>query len=559
MDAVARLMWGTPRPGKAPHHDDSMNFEESSPSLPDFGACVRSTRASDAAFFAAFDEQRAKVLRKRIQWYCILAVWLLSVAACGSFLSLVQNGWISRADWVQMLSNSSLIVLYAVALVYLARAKPDRTKLVKLLTTLTSLVLLVGMPFEVITRWASPEFAQDAASMMQQYKDMGYSVTISFGLIFGLACVLVPMTMRESGKIAGIGFGLFAIITTTLIHPPIGTLVWMLVLFAAFTAPGMAWSWWRFKEFDARFRADTLLAKYQSLRGEAREISAELSQARRLHEALFPRAISAGTLQMGYAYEPMREIGGDFLFVHREAASATNPGHAAITLVLIDVSGHGIPAALSVNRLHGELLRFFSNYPGASGEAGRPGHVLSNLNTYACAALAPQGVYATALVVRSCPTVGTLEFASAGHPTAYVRRAAGVGGAGEAITELPSTATMLGVLDAETFHPEARELNLHPGDRLVAYTDGAMETRDAAQADFTAARIREMVASAALPDKPGTGRLAPIADAIMAAVNAHRHGPVQDDTLVVELSHTGTVAKTPAREKAADDLTESRL
>jgi serine phosphatase RsbU (regulator of sigma subunit) len=269
------------------------------------------------------------------------------------------------------------------------------------------------------------------------------------------------------------------------------------------------------------------MERYHNLRGEVKEISAELSQARRLHEALFPAPLGTGAIHMGFAYEPMREIGGDVLFVHRESASA------ALSIVLIDVSGHGIPAALSVNRLHGELLRFFSNYPAPAGESGRPGHVLANLNAYACAALAPQGVYATALVLRACPVVGTIEFANAGHPTAYLRKATG------STIDLPATATMLGVLDADSYLTESIELNFQPGDRVLAYTDGAMESRDAEGKDFTAERIKSVVTSATLSQRPGTGRLAPLADSLMAAVSTFRHGPAQDDTLIVELVHAG--------------------
>jgi serine phosphatase RsbU (regulator of sigma subunit) len=250
----------------------------------------------------------------------------------------------------------------------------------------------------------------------------------------------------------------------------------------------------------------------------------------------------------------MREIGGDFLFLHREPAADQN-SQAALTIVLIDVSGHGIPAALSVNRLHGELLRFFANYPFPAGESGRPGHVLSNLNSYACAALAPQGVYATALVIRACPTVGTIEFASGGHPTAFLRKASD-----EAI-ELPATAPMLGVLDTDAYFPESRELNFQAGDRVLAYTDGAMESRDANGKDFSAERIKSMVVSATLANRPGTGRLAPLADSLMAAVNSFRHGSAQDDTLIVELVHAGPIKPKPvhqAQTQPTDDLTQSR-
>jgi serine phosphatase RsbU (regulator of sigma subunit) len=523
---------------------DTSNLE-----LPAAGASAAEARAADAAYFAAFDAQRAKVLRRRIQWYCILAIWLMSFSTVADLYSLVVIGSLSRQEWLEMMSLMAMIGLYAAALVYLAKKKPDRPRLVEVLTSLTCVVLMMAMFFEVIVYWARPEFGADAAALQEAQVTIGWKVTLAFGFLFSLACVLVPMTVRESARIAGVGLAVFVVIMAVLIHPPLGTVLWLGLLFSAFTGPGMAWSWWRFREFDARFRAEALLERFENLSGEVKEISAELTQARRLHEALFPAPVTAGPVQFGFAYAPMREIGGDFVFVHREPGRDGTAGDGALTIVLIDVSGHGIPAALSVNRLHGELLRFFAHYPAAAGESGRPGHVLSSLNAYACAALAPQGVYATALVVRICPVVGTIEFANGGHPTAYVRRGSGQ------IVELPSTATMLGVLDAELYEIDARELSVRPGDRVLAYTDGAMETRDKAGADFSAERIRGLVESTPLPERPGTGRLAPIADAVMKAVDSHRHGPAQDDTLIVELVFAAGVRSVPAssasREAAA--------
>ncbi len=119
---------------------------------------------------------------------------------------------------------------------------------------------------------------------------------------------------------------------------------------------------------------------------------------------------------------------------------------------------------------------------------------------------------------------------------------------------------MIGVLDAEFYDAEARELNFQPGDRLLAYTDGAMETRDAKGDDFSCSRIRDLVATTTLSERPGTGRLAPLAHTLVTAVDAHRHGPAQDDTLIVELVRAATSASMAAIQdhRPADDLTHSR-
>jgi serine phosphatase RsbU (regulator of sigma subunit) len=293
-------------------------------------------------------------------------------------------------------------------------------------------------------------------------------------------------------------------------------------LLVGYAVVGTGYSAWRYRMFDFHFRTDRLREKYNTLSGEAREISAELSQARRLHEALFPdpAGLANASTPIAYRYEPMREIGGDFLYVHQEPTESGG----GVTLVLIDVSGHGIAAALAVNRLHGELQRFFSHYPMAAGESGRPGHVLMNLNTYACAALSPQGVYATALVVRM--SGAQLEWASAGHPPAFLRTQGGT-------RELPSTAVMLGVVGPDLFDPAAQSIPLRGGECLLAYTDGAMEARDRGGTDFGLGRIQAVLESRAAVG-PAPGPVGAVSGALMDAVARHRIGRPADDTLVVE-------------------------
>src|SRR5437868_15261651 len=89
-------------------------------------------------------------------------------------------------------------------------------------------------------------------------------------------------------------------------------------MFVGYAAIGMLWSGWRYRVFDYHFRAENLREKYNDLSGEVKEISAELTHARRLHEALFPQEIRSGAVRVAYRYEPMREIGGGRLDNNRE-------------------------------------------------------------------------------------------------------------------------------------------------------------------------------------------------------------------------------------------------
>ncbi len=491
-------------------------------------------RQADERYFEALDAERAKVLRKRIRWYAIVAVILMIMGALAEILDILGHASPDHetSSAVLCLSDVALIALYGGGIGYLSSRRPDRRRLVSMLTVLTIAAMAIAMPFEVIADWARTDtWANGETGDMSRINTMFRSVN-AFGMFFCLACMLVPMKPKESGRIAAGCAVIFAAVIGLMRRLPPQPTMTLSGLFLVYSAVGIGWSWWRYRAFDFYFKAENLRDRYNDLSGEVKEISAELTQARKFHEALFPAEIVTGPLQVSYQYEPMREIGGDFLYVNSE------PGGAA-TVVLIDVSGHGIPAALAVNRLHGELQRFFSHYSAPTGESGLPGHLLMNLNTYACAALSPQAVFATALVLRAQPgsggsggNGGKLEWASAGHPPAFLRRASGES------EELGSTAIMLGVVGADSFDAAARQTKLDVGDLVLAYTDGAMEARDGEGRDFTLGRILEVIRSSSKPENASGA----VASAVRDAVVRHRRGKPSDDTLIVEVRCTSVVA-----------------
>ncbi len=510
-------------------------------------------------------------------WFCILGAFLMAIGmmhglelvglpleadpdavnatadpgagnAAASRSALAGGWWGANPSAVVLFtSTTSLVGVFVAGLVFTLRTRPlsesaaartgqnvrpGRHRLVVALTWITLTAIAVSIPAEVVAQWADLNWGSSSA-VARVYAEpdrAGYTAANAYGIFFLLACITVPMRWRESLRIAGPGLLLLAACIALGLVPPWQTTLGLVLMGLAYTVAGSGWSAWRYADFDSRLRAHALSGRYRDLSGEVSEISAELKEARRLHESLFPPAATGSgetspgavaSVWVDYRYQPARQIGGDFLFVHRESPTG------AATVVVIDVSGHGVAAALAVNRLHGELLRFFSHYPGAVGEAGGPGHLLTDLNTYACAALATQGVYATALVVRIDPAASRLAWASAGHPTGFLLRSNAQGT--EQLFELGSTATMLGVLPTDDFSAEEHATGTTAGDRLLLYTDGAIESRDAQGHDYTPERLRTAFAVAA-------GRDGTLLDHLQSEIESHRHGRITDDTLIVEVS-----------------------
>jgi hypothetical protein len=98
----------------------------------------------------------------------------------------------------------------------------------------------------------------------------------------------------------------------------------------------------------------------------------ELGRARIVHDAMFRPPLAEGPVEVSYRYDPLREIGGDFVHILR------CPRSDRVTTTVIDVSGHGLAAALTVNRLFGELERVIAE---AKGEV-TPADLMTQLNRY---------------------------------------------------------------------------------------------------------------------------------------------------------------------------------
>jgi hypothetical protein len=329
-----------------------------------------------------------------------------------------------------------------------------------------------------------------------------------FAMTHLIACILLPLTPRQAIwpvlAVAGVsalsrlfveGGDWAPHILSIFFSPVVGV-------------PGTLIAWFRHSRRVGDFKAQFFYSRY----GEMRR---ELVDARKLHESLFPAPVTAGPVRVNYSYEPMRQIGGDFLYVFRTPA---DDGIGVVTnIVLLDVTGHGIPAALTVNRLHGELERVFAEDPSSG-----PGHVLRLLNRYVHLTLSHHSVYVTALCIRIDPTRHELAYASGGHPPAFLR---GVDGT---IDELHSTSLVLGAAADVDFDALPETRRFAPGDTLIAYTDGAIECRDQTGKMLKISGLQRLVASGEAPAGQWAGT-------VLDAVTRFRFGPPADDTLVVEV------------------------
>jgi serine phosphatase RsbU (regulator of sigma subunit) len=335
-----------------------------------------------------------------------------------------------------------------------------------------------------------------------------YANLFMFWLIHLVACCVFPWSVRQALIPLAIVVGVSQVSLITVEGKGLYTL-FNTALFLLMCGPAVFICWFRHSQRLQRSSHKFLRERYGMLRQE-------LAYARQIHEAVFPEPKRDGAVRYVYQYQPMRQIGGDFLFVQARDAG---DGHEIVSVVVMDVTGHGIPAALSVNRLHGEIELRFADDPDIS-----PGEVLERLNRYVYLTMAKHSLFVTALCLRVDTRRGVVEWASGGHPPAFLR---GVDGT---VRELNSTAFVLGACSERDFDPVQESCAFHPGDSIIAYTDGASEARDTSGKMVRISGLRSMVASG------GRVESGSWPDRMIDLVTAHRGGlPSEDDTLVIEL------------------------
>jgi serine phosphatase RsbU (regulator of sigma subunit) len=206
---------------------------------------------------------------------------------------------------------------------------------------------------------------------------------------------------------------------------------------------------------------------------ERRVLDRELEIGRRIQLSLMPRRFpSVPGWEIASAYEPAREVGGDFfdVFPLRDRPSL-------IGLVVADVTGKGIPAAILMADSRALIHA-------AADHSDDPADTLGRVNRILVGERA-SGLFVTVVHgVLDAPS-GRLRLASAGHDPIHVLRSDG------RLEILDPPGRLIGMVDdivATTI-----ELELEPGDAWIAHTDGVTEARDPSGAFYGEERLRALL------------------------------------------------------------------
>ncbi|MFZ0394862.1 MAG: PP2C family protein-serine/threonine phosphatase [Terracidiphilus sp.] len=191
-----------------------------------------------------------------------------------------------------------------------------------------------------------------------------------------------------------------------------------------------------------------LINRFARTRREEQRIAGELEAARTVQQVLIPEAIPQVP---GYAiesvYKPASEVGGDFFQIL--------PSGSGVLAVIGDVSGKGMPAAMTVSLLVG-TVRTLAHYTQS------PGEILVAMNQRMLGR--SQGGFTTCLIAHVAAD-GRVTVANAGHISPYV-----------AGREMPvENGLPLGLSTGATYIETC--FDLAANEQLTLVTDGVVEAR----------------------------------------------------------------------------------
>ena len=209
-----------------------------------------------------------------------------------------------------------------------------------------------------------------------------------------------------------------------------------------------------------------------SLAQNERRRRLSLEKARAIQRQLLPDRQTLPGCDVAAVYQPAEDVAGDFYDFH-----VLEDGSWLICVA--DVTGHGIPAAMSAALLKAFLLD-------ATERFRDPVQIVDRVNLRFEATTLP-GDFATLLLLLYSPESGLATIVNAGHEPALLQRPDG------RIEEIGSTGMPVGVLaDSEW---SAQTLTMSPGDRLLISTDGVTETADGDRLLFGRSRLYDILAA----------------------------------------------------------------
>ncbi|RMH47712.1 MAG: fused response regulator/phosphatase [Alphaproteobacteria bacterium] len=245
------------------------------------------------------------------------------------------------------------------------------------------------------------------------------------------------------------------------------------------------------EELRARIHAgERILAMQREMTRKNALLSNALTRIRDLYAALDRDLVEAGKLQRSLVRDPVRKFPGGQIamrlrpsgHVGGDLVGSFPVGEDVVGIFSIDVSGHGVTSAMMTARLASLLTAgdvsqniAIRKGPGGAPEARPVDETVAAIDRLLQTEIASD-IYVTMVLAVADLQTGEVTLCQAGHPPPLVQRADG------SVQAVGDGGMPVGLVPGAFF--ESFGLVLHPGDRLLLYTDGATEAVDRSGAEL---------------------------------------------------------------------------
>jgi len=221
-----------------------------------------------------------------------------------------------------------------------------------------------------------------------------------------------------------------------------------------------------------------------------------------------PKNFKNEHITLGVEYLPMIGIGGDFADIYDD-----HNGHFYLTI--IDVTGHGIAAALLVNRVCSEISKLVR-------DGLDPFELLYELNTFFYDSFAQTGLFLTIQSIKIDYYNKILYHSGSAHPAALFFNKQN-----SEFIRLESQNPIIGFSrsDIDRFIQDSRHYN--KSDKIILYTDGIIETENKNEMPFGLEGLRKSLITYINKPVDNAAKL------IVNEVKNFGHGDLRDDILLI--------------------------
>ncbi len=361
-------------------------------------------------------------------WYAAVVVQLVVISAYLYFEFLVAFLELKRRWYIRLLRYSAVVLVMVGPALSMVGSHKTGTLIFLLFAALCTLLWMTG--------WTLFTFLTLIAATLRRNFEAGLLLIPLLLTIVGLAEPILAAGTTDWG--------------TGSYHSPLTIQLGMVPIHFA-----------SFADFTGLLAIVVIIfRRFLRIQHDRERANSELAAARSVQELMIPNeGVETPGFDVDSVYNPASEVGGDFFFLEPIP-------NGDLLVVVGDVAGHGLQAAMNVSMLMGALRRIPEKSPARILEALN--HVVMGNESYTTC----QAAYFHA--------DGEVIIANAGHLAPYLnsQEVALPGG-------LP-----LGALP-EIEYDEMR-LYMHPGDRILLLSDGVVEARSAAGELFGFDRVHNL-------------------------------------------------------------------